>query len=88
MGKVHDGKVVPNDCYNIVAFYIKNIPFFLKESSMTRTSVLVTSLRLCCRSVRVVVMGTLVWETARRSCLCIVTGNLIYYIPIIIYLSV
>ena len=88
MGKVHDGKVVPKDCYNIAAFYINNIPFFFKESSMTRTSVLVTSLRLCRRSVRVVVMGTLVWETARRSCLCIVTGNLIYYIPIIIYLSV
>ena len=29
MGKVHDGKVVPNDCYNIVAFYIKNISTIL-----------------------------------------------------------
>ena len=82
MGKVHDGKVVPNDCYNIVAFYINKIPFFLKESSMTRTSVQVTSLRLYRRSVREAALGTLVLETARRSCRCIVTGNFIYHILI------
>ena len=82
MGKVHDGKVVPKDCFNIVAFYTNKIQFFLKESSMTQTCVQVTSLRLCRRSVKGVAMGTLVWETARRSCRCIATGNFIYHIPI------